>query len=99
MCAYMYIYIHIYKYTLKDRERARKRDREINKIHSLGRAKDARDIPAWEASGYKRVYFHARFMRGSCAEGWPTRTPHSLPLGTLKEDTKLNMIFKLLLLF
>ena len=47
----MYIYIYIYKYTLKDREKARKRDREINKIHSLGQAKDARDIPAWEASG------------------------------------------------
>ena len=46
-----------------------------------------------------RLYFHARFMRGSCAQGWPTYTPQSLPPGTLKEDTKLNMIFKLLLSF
>ena len=41
---------------------------QIKKIHRLGLASDARDLPAGEAYGNKRVYFHARFMRGGLAQ-------------------------------
>ena len=80
MCAiYIYIYIYIfilggcviYIYIYVQTEKAKTRDRQIEKIHRLGQASDARDLAAWEAFGKKRVCFHARFMRGSCAGGWP----------------------------
>ena len=69
ICANIYIcvYIHIYK----DRERAKTRNRQVEKIHRLGQASDARDLHAWEAYGENCVYFHAQFMHGSCARGWP----------------------------
>ena len=57
--------IHIYIYV--QTEKAKTRDRQIEKIHRLGQASDARDLAAWEACGKKCVYLHARFMRG----GWP----------------------------
>ena len=78
---YIYIYINIYIYIYViciyiihiciKTEGAKTRDRQIEKIHRLGQASDARYLAAWEAYGKKRVYFHARFMRGSCAGGWP----------------------------
>ena len=52
-------------------EKAKTRDCQIEKIHRLGQASHARDLGAWEAYGKKAVYFHARFMRISCAGGWP----------------------------
>ena len=67
----MYIYTCIYIYIYIKTEIAKTRDRQIEKIHRLGQASDARDFATWEAYGNKRVYFHARFMRGSCAGGWP----------------------------
>ena len=79
MCIHIYIYIYIYIKT--ERERAKTRNRQVEKIHRLGQASDARDLHAWEAYGKKRVYFHARFMRGSCAGGWPNNMDHNHDAG------------------
>ena len=73
ICAniYIYIYMCIHTYLYIKTERAKTRNRQVEKIHRLGQASDSRDLHAWETYGEKRVYFHARSMRGSCARGWP----------------------------